>query len=73
MTFAINNTHVRSSCQPKRITLTMRISQFLALAHQRRQLAALDAHMLSDIGVTQAQAIAESRKLPWNAPNHWQE
>jgi len=55
------------------MTLAMRISQFLALAHQRRQLAALDAHMLCDIGLTQAEAVAESRKLPWNAPNHWQE
>lgn len=72
MTFAVNNIHSQSTYQPKRISLRMRISQFLGLARQRRQLAALDQHMLCDIGVTQEQAIAESRKLPWNSPNHWQ-
>jgi len=73
MTLAVNNIHVRSTCQPTRTSLRMWVSQFLALAHQRRQLAALDPHMLRDIGVTQEQAIAESRKLPWDAPNHRQQ
>ncbi|MFT6945146.1 MAG: hypothetical protein ACJAUW_001727, partial [Yoonia sp.] len=52
-------------------TLRHRVSTFLEIARQRRDLAALDAHMLVDIGVTRSEAIAESQKAVWNAPLHW--
>lgn len=38
---------------------------------QRRALAQLDAAALKDIGVTQGEAVQESLKPVWNAPQHW--
>ena len=32
---------------------------------QRRALAALDDHLLRDIGVTREEALSEARRLPW--------
>ena len=43
----------------------------LALWRQRRRLAELDARMLSDIGVTPAEAEREARRPVWYAPHHW--
>ena len=71
MNLSIQNARINAACQPERPTLGHRISTLLAVARQRRELAALDAHMLQDIGVTPSQAVAESRKAIWNAPNHW--
>jgi len=34
-------------------------------AHQRRQLASLDARMLEDIGLTEDDVARECRKYPW--------
>lgn len=47
------------------------LTQYFGLARQRRQLAQLDAHQLADIGITQAEAAAESRRPVWDAPSHW--
>jgi uncharacterized protein YjiS (DUF1127 family) len=55
------------------MTLRQRFGNFFALARQRRQLSALDQHMLRDIGITSAQAAAESKKPAWDVPNHWQQ
>lgn len=43
-----------------------------ALYRQRRQLGALDDHLLADIGVTREQAMREARRRFWDAPAHWQ-
>ena len=43
----------------------------LALSRQRRKLRDLDPHLLQDIGVTDEQAKAESRRPAWDAPAHW--
>lgn len=43
----------------------------LALWRQRRQLARLDARMLSDIGVTRDEAVREADRAIWDAPDHW--
>jgi uncharacterized protein YjiS (DUF1127 family) len=43
----------------------------LAISRQRRNLRALDEHMLKDVGLTREEALAESRKTPWNAPDYW--
>lgn len=72
MRLTIENSQIQSACQPKRRSLRLRVSEFFALARQRRQLAELDPHILSDIGLTQAQAAAEAQKTPWDVPNHWQ-
>lgn len=41
------------------------------LAASRARLADLDDHMLADIGLTAAQARAESRLPAWNVPTNW--
>lgn len=43
----------------------------LALHRSRRRLARLEPHLLRDIGRTEAEARAEARRLPWDAPAHW--
>lgn len=42
-----------------------------ALHKQHRALLLLDDSLLSDIGITRAQAITQAASLVWNAPNHW--
>lgn len=42
-----------------------------AVARSRRSLALLDDHLLRDIGLTRAQAIAEAERPSWDAPCHW--
>jgi uncharacterized protein YjiS (DUF1127 family) len=42
-----------------------------ALSRSRRGLARLDDHLLRDIGVTRAEAMAEADCATWNAPSHW--
>lgn len=37
----------------------------------RRALAGLDAHLLADIGLAQAEATREARRPIWDAPAHW--
>lgn len=41
------------------------VSRWLARGRQRRDLAALDAHLLKDIGVTHGEAVRESAKPFW--------
>ncbi len=43
----------------------------MAIAQQRRALRSLDDHMLKDIGVTAAEAIAEAEKPHWDVPTNW--
>jgi uncharacterized protein YjiS (DUF1127 family) len=45
--------------------------KMISLARQRRTLAALDDHILSDIGLTRAQAEAEADRPIWDAPSSW--
>ncbi|OYW58339.1 MAG: hypothetical protein B7Z10_02335 [Rhodobacterales bacterium 32-66-7] len=44
---------------------------FLAAARSRRALRRLDDRLLSDIGLTRAEAVAEARRPLWDAPLHW--
>lgn len=71
MNNAINTKSVSSYNQPKSDSVWKRLATFLALAHQRRQLRTLDAHLLKDIGVTRQEALTESRKVTWDAPQSW--
>lgn len=41
------------------------------LRRARRRLAELDDHMLRDIGVNRAEALAEANRKGWDAPDHW--
>ncbi|RPE72067.1 uncharacterized protein YjiS (DUF1127 family) [Pacificibacter maritimus] len=56
---------------PSSTSLLSRLAQARTVARQRKALAALDDHILDDIGVTRAQAEHESSRPAWDAPNHW--
>jgi len=47
------------------------ISQMTAVRRQRRELRSLEDHLLDDIGFTQSQADAESKRPAWDVPAHW--
>lgn len=53
------------------VSLFTRMANARALARQRRQLAGLDDEALRDIGITRDKALAESRRVNWDAPAHW--
>ncbi len=71
--FTLNQSH-HSALQRRapRPPLMTRILCVLSLQRQRNQLADLDVAMLEDIGITRAQAQAESARSCWDAPEHWQ-
>ncbi|PIE12294.1 MAG: hypothetical protein CSA70_10440 [Rhodobacterales bacterium] len=54
-----------------RPVLLPRIAAWAALRRQRRQLAALDACALNDIGVTLNEARAEANRPFWDVPSVW--
>ncbi len=43
----------------------------LELRRQRRALSRLSDQLLTDIGLTRAEAEAEARRSLWDAPGHW--
>jgi uncharacterized protein YjiS (DUF1127 family) len=54
-----------------RLRLLKMIGTALAIRRQRQRLLRLDDALLDDIGLTEDQAIAESRRPIWDAPPHW--
>ena len=48
-----------------------RLSAWIGLWRQRRSLARLDAHLLTDIGVTREAAAREAGRPIWDAPRNW--
>ena len=42
-----------------------------AIARQRRALADLPDHLLTDIGISKTEARAEVTRAPWDVPAHW--
>ncbi len=60
----LSNHHV---ARPASLSLIAR----LGLWRQRRHLAALDAHLLKDIGLTPDEAAAEAARPVWDAPSTW--
>ncbi len=58
-------------CPPRSRSWTQSLTAAMAVARQRRALRKLDAAALNDIGLTQAQVDAESRRMAWDAPDHW--
>lgn len=71
MTTSIYHSAHHASCHTQPRSLFGKIANMLAISRQRRQLRDLDDHLLEDIGITRAEAIAESRQTLWNAPDHW--
>jgi uncharacterized protein YjiS (DUF1127 family) len=54
-----------------RPSLARRLITMLSVRRQRRALADLDDHILSDIGITREQALRESSRLAWDVPARW--
>ena len=52
------------------VPLLQRLALWVAVARQRRALARLDAHALSDIGLTSDRAQTESRRPFWQIPDN---
>ena len=71
--FSTQNTTCVSPSRPRRGlgSLLAAIPRALALRQQRNRLAALDARMLKDIGVTPRMAEDEAARPVWDAPQHW--
>lgn len=53
------------------LALASRLFAARSLARQRARLRLLDDHLLSDIGVTRAEAEAECARPHWDSPAHW--
>lgn len=51
--------------------LLARIINMVSLHRQRRKLATLDDALLSDIGISRADALREAARPFWDAPTHW--
>lgn len=51
--------------------LVARLTQMAEIWRQRRHLARLDAHLLSDIGLSSSQAETEAKRPLWDAPDNW--
>ncbi len=48
-----------------------KVANSIGVWRQRRHLAQLDDAALADIGLTRAEAHAESQKPLWDVPQHW--
>lgn len=51
--------------------LRSRLLAASGLARSRHSLRLLDDHLLCDIGLTRAEALAEADRASWDAPAHW--
>jgi len=47
------------------------LTDYLALRRQRQALGQLDAHLLRDIGLSEAEARKEATRLDWDVPQNW--
>ena len=48
-----------------------RAGRLLAVWRQRQSLARLDAHLLKDLGLSEADVHREARRWAWDAPQSW--
>ncbi len=48
-----------------------RLTSAGSLWRQRQALAAMPDHMLDDLGISRADAMAEAAKPMWDVPQHW--
>ena len=72
MSVSFSQTNIRANHAKKPLSFWGKLGAMIAVRRQLRHLAELDDHMLNDIGVTRAEALKESMKTAWNAPDHWQ-
>ena len=73
MTTVSTNTaaFISGAVSARRPGLLKTVKNMVALRKQRRDLAALDAEALADIGLTRQDALTEASRPAWDAPNHW--
>lgn len=65
-------THALHNVAPTRsISLFDRVASAYAVYRQRRQLADLDAHMRSDLGLTESDVLRETNRSVWDVPAAW--
>lgn len=64
-------THSLALCAPKPVSLITRLAHMLRTKQQRAVLARLDDAQLCDLGLTRAQALAESKRPLWDVPANW--
>ena len=50
---------------------TTTLSRLLSVWRQRQHLGRLDSHALRDIGLSEADALRESRRKIWDVPANW--
>lgn len=71
--FSLNQTHQSAlPLRGNRPSLMARVFNAFSLQRQRNRLADLDDAILDDIGITRGQALKESARPFWDAPDHWQ-
>lgn len=63
----------RAHHAPARGTFLTRLNSAMALYRSRARLAALDAHLLADIGIDRATAEQEAARPIWDAPTTWRQ
>ena len=64
----LSNTRTKTAF---RRTARVSLLDLFSLARQRRELANLSEHMLTDIGKTRNDAEVEARRGFWDVPDHW--
>ncbi|MCK0149112.1 DUF1127 domain-containing protein [Marivita sp. S6314] len=67
----MENVFGRSYARTSQATVLERVNAALALRRSRAQLAALDAHLLADIGIAQDVAAAEAARPIWDTTAPW--
>ena len=54
-----------------RVSLLDLLLTHIRLRRSRRNLLALDARLLDDVGISRADALAEAGRPIWDVPRHW--
>ena len=55
----------------RRPGLLKTVTNMVQLYKERRALAALGTDALADIGISRQDALSESTRAAWDAPDHW--
>ena len=71
MSISVSRSAIHADCKSKPVSIWAKIGTMIAIHRQRRDLLALDEHMLRDIGVSRSEALEEGRQAMWNVPHHW--
>ena len=71
MAFVITTPPRTATAAPRNLSFWAKLGRMLRLRRQRRDLDALPAHLLDDIGIDHRRAIKEARRKPWDVPAHW--